>query len=479
MEPIQLTTLIGGGVLFVHLLGILNAAHAVMKVRSSQSAIAWSIGLITFPWISIPLYWSLGRTRFLGYPEAIRRAYAQYRAEVPRIICSLEPHLKPLPDALKSLETLTHALTEVPFTSNNGVTLLIDGEATFKAMLQAIHQAKDYILFQFYIIKDDGIGQEIMAALIDRAQQGVRVYVIYDEIGSHQLKRSTIQRLQHHGIEVTAFKSTKGFRNRFQFNFRNHRKIVVVDGRIAFVGGLNVGDEYLGRDRHFGYWRDTHLRIWGAAVQCLQLSFLKDWYWATSSVPDVTWTVSPEVNSPESVLVLPSGPADTFQTCTLFFNSVFNLATDRLWIASPYFVPDEPTLATLKMAALRGVDVRIILPAHPDHLVVYLCSFSYYTELQEAGVKVYRYRKGFMHQKVVLVDDLIAGVGTVNLDNRSFHLNFEVMAFVLDSHFIHQIEAMLLNDLENSNPVDLSEYSRRPLRFRLAVRVARLMAPLQ
>ncbi|RZM76655.1 cardiolipin synthase [Leptolyngbya iicbica] len=475
----QLTALISLLVLFVQLLGVLNAAHAVMNVRSSQSAIAWSIALITFPWVAMPLYWILGRTRFRGYPEAIRRASAEYQAKLPYIRQNLEPYIQPLPPSVKSLKRLISNLARVPFTSHNQAQLLVNGEATFAALLAAIETAQTYILFQFYIIKDDDIGRELMAALIAKAQQGVRVYLSYDEIGSHQLKRSTLQRLRQSGIEVTAFRSTRGIRNRFQLNFRNHRKIVVVDGRIGFVGGLNVGDEYLGRDRRFGYWRDTHLSLQGPAVQCLQISFLQDWYWATRTIPEVNWQVTPAPDAAESLLVLPSGPADPFQTCTLFFNSAFQLAQRRLWIASPYFVPDETTLATLKMAALRGVDVRIMLPAHPDHQIVYLCSFSYYKELKQAGIQIYRFRKGFMHQKVVLVDDLLAGVGTTNLDNRSFHLNFEVMAFALQGPLLAEVEAMLLNDFENSDQVDLGEYDRRSLGFRLAVRAARLMAPLQ
>ncbi|NEQ42403.1 MAG: cardiolipin synthase [Leptolyngbya sp. SIOISBB] len=475
----SLAPLISLIILFVQLLGCFNAAHAVMNVRSSQSAIAWSLALIAFPWIAIPLYWTLGRTRFKGYPEAIRQAYARYQARAPVVIENLKPYIQPLPADVKPLEDLVHTLSELPFTSNNRVTLLVDGEATFEAMLQAIHAAQDYILFQFYIVKDDAIGQAVMAALMAKAQQGVRVCFSYDEIGSHQLGRATLRQLQRSGINVTAFKSTKGVRNSFQLNFRNHRKILVVDGAVAFVGGLNVGDEYLGRDRRFGEWRDTHLRIQGPAVKGLQLSFQKDWYWAMGSTYPTNWQVPPDPEAAESVLILPSGPADDYQTCTLFFNSVFNLAQQRLWIASPYFVPDEATLATLKMAALRGVDVRIILPANPDHQIVYLCSFSYYTELKKAGIKLYRFRKGFMHQKIVLVDDLIAGVGTVNLDNRSFHLNFEVMAFVLKGQLLSQVETMLLTDLQNSDLVDLDEYPRRPLKFRLAVRAARLMAPLQ
>jgi cardiolipin synthase len=315
--------------------------------------------------------------------------------------------------------------------------------------------------------------------LIDQAQQGVRIYVMYDEIGSSKLTRTYLRRLRNQGIQVSPFNSTKGIRNRFQLNFRNHRKILVVDGQTGFIGGLNIGDEYLGKNPKYGPWRDTHMQLQGPAVNALQLSFLKDWYWAVRSVPKVYWQAEAEEPRGETALVLPTGPADELEFCSLFFNSLIPLAQTRLWIATPYFVPDEPTLSALKAAALRGVDVRILLPGRPDHLLVYLSAFSYYTELQATGIKLYRYHPGFMHQKVLLVDHQVAGVGTVNLDNRSFLLNFEIMAFLTQGAFLQHVEAMLDADLNSAKPVDLTEYSQRPFWFRLAVRVARLLAPLQ
>ncbi|MEO0769753.1 MAG: phospholipase D-like domain-containing protein, partial [Cyanobacteria bacterium J06649_4] len=232
-----------------------------------------------------------------------------------------------------------------------------------------------------------------------------------------------------------------------------------------------------GKNPKFGPWRDTHMQIEGPATKALQISFLKDWYWANRDFPPVTWESQP-VGS-ETILILPTGPSDRHQACTLFVDSAINLAQTRIWIASPYFVPDEPTLAALKMAVLRGVDVRIILPANPDHLIVYLCSFSYYTELQTAGIKLYRYRTGFMHQKVILIDEALAGVGTVNLDNRSFLLNFEIMAYVTRGEFVHQVEAMLERDLAESDLVDYSEYAKRSWPSKLVIQSARLVAPLQ
>lgn len=471
-------SLIGRVALGVHILGLVNAAHAVMNVRLSQSAIAWSLSLITFPWLAIPLYWVLGRRKFHGYADIYRQAYAEYSGSTGHSYQELSATYADPPNGLETLNALVRSLAEAPFIKGNQAELLINGEATYEAMLTAIQSAQDYILFQFYIINDDVAGRRFQQALIQKAQTGVRVYVLYDEIGSKKMTRAYLKKLKQQGVQISDFDSTKGFRNSFQLNFRNHRKILVVDGHTGFTGGLNIGKEYLGKDPRYGDWRDTHLQLQGPAVKVLQRSFLKDWYWAVRELPAVNWAVKPGAGS-ETALVLSTGPADELQVCTLFFNGLFSLAKSRLWIATPYFVPDEPTLAALKMAALRGVDVRILLPDNPDHLLVYLSSFSYYNELARTGIKLYRYGTGFMHQKVYLVDDVLAGVGTVNLDNRSFLLNFEDIAFLTKGDFLYQVEAMLQADIENSTPVNFLEYNQRSLGFRLAVQVARLMAPLQ
>lgn len=243
------------------------------------------------------------------------------------------------------------------------------------------------------------------------------------------------------------------------------------------MGGLNIGDEYLGENPRFGSWRDTHLKLRGAAVQCLQSVFLGDWYWVTKEIPQVCWQVQ-EAESNQTALILPTGPADKLHNCNLFWLSLIERSQTRIWIASPYFVPNTSILNALKLAALRGVDVRIILPNRPDHLTAYLCSFSYYTELQAVKIKLYRYRSGFMHQKVIPIDRDIARVGTVNLDNRSFFLNFEVMTFAIDSHFIHSIATMLQEDFNCSSLVDLDVYQKKPFWFKLATRVSRLLAPI-
>lgn len=481
IESRYLPHIVGAIVFIVHSTGILNAAHAVLNVRSSKGAVAWSISLITFPWLAIPLYWILGRNKFLGYNAVVREAYREHQELIREGLEEIQEFKIVPAERLTEFQSLASALSLIPFTSGNAVKLLIDGKQTFDAMLAAIASAKRYILLQSYIVEDDDTGRFFRDALIARAREGVCVCFLYDEIGSQKLPRHYIDALGKENVQVKAFGTTRGgWRNRFQINFRNHRKILVVDGEQAYVGGLNIGDEYLGRSKNprLCPWRDTHIQLSGPSVQCLQYCFLQDWYWATRELPDVSFAVKADLKTDAAVFVLPTGPADRQPACTLFYLDVISRAQKRLWIATPYFVPDDSILAALKLAALRGVNVRLLLPGHPDHISPYLCSFSYYDELALAGIDVFRYEPGFMHQKVVLIDEQLAGVGTVNLDNRSFLLNFEVMNFVAHPDFIAAVEQMLEADFERARAVDLSDYGKKPFWFKLAVRVTRLLTPV-
>ncbi|OUC11798.1 MAG: cardiolipin synthase [Alkalinema sp. CACIAM 70d] len=464
----------------VQVLGVLYAAHAVMSVRSSRGAIAWSLSLILLPWVAIPLYWIFGRRRFHGYAELLYSAYLQHRQHVEAAFRTIAHYRVTLDSVLEPVQHLAETLNPLPWTTDNTTELLIDGAQTYNAMLQAIAAAQDYILLQMYILQDDDIGNQFRQTLIAKAQAGVRIYILYDGIGSHGLSKQYVQSLQRSGIAIGVFKSTRGQGNRFQINFRNHRKILIADGKVAIVGGLNIGDEYLGKHPPLSPWRDTALQLQGPAVQCVQCVFLGDWYWATRKVPDVSWQSPPipTTTNPESVLIFPTGPADRLPACLLFFVHVINQAQSRLWIASPYFVPDEATLTALKLAALRGVDVRILLPDRPDHLLVYLCAFSYYNEMQSAGVKLYRYQAGFMHQKVILIDDRLGGIGSVNLDNRSFFLNFEMTVMIATAHGVQQIERMLVQDFQRAESVKLTTYNHRSWGFKLATRISRLLTPI-
>jgi cardiolipin synthase A/B len=464
-------------ILVAELAGILAAIHAVMHGRTSQGAIAWGISLVTLPWLALPLYAIFGRIKFKGY-VSLRHGRDE---QVLRIIeqCQWEAAEKELiaEEASDRISALTK-LTPFPVTRFNRSRLLVDGVRTFDAIFEGIAEAQQYILAQFYLVRDDELGGRLKSRLMEKARQGIAVYFLYDEIGSYQLSGSYLGELRGAGVMVSAFHTTRGKTNHFQLNFRNHRKIVIIDGQVAFVGGHNVGDEYLGRDPEIGPWRDTHVRVEGPVVKAIQFTFLQDWYWATASVLRLDWHPRAAERCDESQLLIASGPADPVDTCALMFTHLIHSARERIWIASPYFVPDSQLLGALKLAALRNVDVRILLPAKADNRTVHLASFAFFDQILPMGVKLYRYMQGFMHQKVFLVDDRLAGIGTSNLDNRSFRLNFELTLLNYETGFIREVEAMLRKDLSLSREVRIEEYTERPFFFRLAVRFSRLLSPV-
>jgi cardiolipin synthase len=365
----------------------------------------------------------------------------------------------------------------MPCLANNEVKLLVNGDETFSAIFAAISKAKQAVLVQFFIIHDDDLGKRLQALLLEKAAEGVSIHVLYDRIGSHALPASYSEKLRAGGVQIKAFATRSGWLNRFQINFRNHRKIVVVDGEIGFVGGHNVGDEYLGLKPPLAPWRDTHVAVVGPVVACLQESFAEDWFWATRELPPL---ILPESYPEDGVLcqLLASGPADPQETCSLFFVESIHAANERVWITTPYFIPDEAVFAALRLAVLRGVDVRILLPSRPDHKVVYAASSLFAFEAVRAGVKMFRYGPGFLHQKVVLVDDEITAIGSANMDNRSFRLNFEIMLLTVDKAFTSQVESMLLDDFAQSREIDVRDSKETHRLQKLGMRVARLISPI-
>jgi len=461
----------------VHGLGVLNAIHAALKVRTPQAAVGWALALVTFPYFSIPLYWIFGRTKFIGYRCAATAESGPLHSAAMEAAAALEPFATDS-DVADGLERWRKLVTTLPTTRGNHIELLVDGEATFDAIFAAMDAARDYLLVQFFIVRDDSLGMKFQERLIERARAGVKVYFLYDEVGCHSLSRKWLRALCDNGVRVEGFKTTRGWNNRFQLNFRNHRKLVIADGREALTGGLNVGNEYLGHSKRFGPWRDTHLRVRGPAVQAAQLAFVEDWHWATDEVPELCWTPT-AADADQRALVLATGPADAAERCSLAFIRAVNSARRRLWISSPYFVPDATVLTALQLAALRGVEVRVLLPSHADHLLPMLSSFSYYESLDSAGIELWRYQPGFLHQKALLVDDQVAAIGSINVDYRSFHLNFELVVMVTDQVFAGQADAMMTDDFARSSRVDLADYHERPWWFKTSVRLARLLSPVQ
>jgi len=467
------------GIPLCHLMGLFSAFHAVMNARTSQGSIAWAVSLLLMPYIAVPAYWVLGRSRFNGYVTARRSGNITVQEKLNEVRAQIAPFRVPESRMTPSADA-AERLADLPLLQGNQIQLLIDGDATFDSILAGVDAAKSYILFQFFIVKDDALGRRVKKHLIAKAKEGVKIYFLYDEVGSHDLPDAYKDELREAGIEVYDFHTRKGPKNRFQINFRNHRKVVVVDGKVSWIGGHNVGDEYLGKDPKFGHWRDTHIRIEGPATLPVQISFAEDWNWAAAkSIPELIWTPTPSPTGNQALLVVPSGPADKLETATLMFLHAINTAKKRLWIASPYFVPDDAILSALQLAGLRGVDVRILIPDTADHLLVYMAAFSYFDDASKTGVRFFRYTAGFLHQKVMLIDDATATVGTANFDNRSFRLNFEITGIVIDPVFVAEVEQMLEADFAHSREMTRADVDDRSFGFKLGSRLARLTSPIQ
>ncbi|AQA19734.1 cardiolipin synthase [Halioglobus japonicus] len=478
MDAAWVNTAIAVGVALFYVAALVSAIEAILQSRTPQGAIAWAISLLSFPFITVPLYLIFGRSRFAGYQEKRDRMERESLELIQRTSGNVQEFVLPV-TGRDPLYTSLFNLARMPATRGNQVDLLIDGNATFDDISRGLEQAQDYILFQFYIIRDDELGRRLGRILADKARAGVEVFLTYDEIGSRQFQRSRLcKQLHMSGVRVAPFNTTQGRRNRFQLNFRNHRKVVVVDGKQAWIGGHNVGIEYLGLSKRFGHWRDTHVRFQGPAVIGAEQAFATDWLWATGEDLEISWDFNSSAEGSSTVLVFPSDPASEYEEAGLMFHQAIVAAQHRIWIASPYFVPDRGIISALQLAALRGVDVRVLIPDEPDGPMVAMANWSFTRELLAAGVKIYRYQGGFMHQKVLLMDDQLAGVGTANFDNRSFRLNFEITVLVNDVFFARKVEDMLNTDLGRSREVSLDEFDNKPAWFTVAMATARLFAPV-
>jgi cardiolipin synthase len=446
----------------------------IVHSRTSQGSIAWILCLLILPFPMTLAYAIFGLKLFDDYA-----AVQTHSGRVLRKVRAAKVKILDQP-ATEEWPVLAN-VSQLPFLKGNDVDLLIDGEATFRSLFEGISRAKQALLIQFYIIHDDEIGREFADRLIERANAGVRIYLLYDDVGCFWLPRAYKDRLRAAGIRVHGF----NHRHRFlrflgptRIQYRNHRKIVVVDGKEAWIGGLNVGDEYMGRSRKFGPWRDTHVHLRGPAVLAADLSFREDWQWATGE--ELTGLpASTAVAGDQSVLVMPTGPADVLESCAIAFDDVIGQSRQRLWIVSPYFVPDTSMETALYAAAMRGVDVRILIPEKPDHLIVWLASIAHALRMITHGIAVYRYPEGFLHQKVILVDDRIAGVGTVNFDNRSFRINFEITMWFTHERMVDDVEKMLHKDFSDAVKVDPQKPGARPgFVLRFISEAARLFSPI-
>ncbi|SDH09097.1 cardiolipin synthase [Alloyangia pacifica] len=446
--------------------------RAITTARTPQGAAGWTVFLLAAPWFALPAYLFFGQHKLRGY-RITRRSSRAVRREMDAF-CADYPPAEADPTRYRAFERLA----AMPAVGGNSADLLVDGRATFDAVFEAMDRAQHYLLVQFYTIAEDGLGNEMAARMIAASERGVQVRLIFDGVGSYGLPAQYLKALRDAGVQVVDPANAPGPTSRFQINFRNHRKTVIIDGEEGYIGGHNVKDDYLGKNPTFGPWRDTHLRLRGPMVAQLQLVFAEDWHWATGETIGRGLNWRPESAEENlSGLVLPSGPADDMDTGALFFISAMAEARDRVWIASPYFVPDQDVLSALVGAALRGCDVKVLVPDAIDHYLPWLAAHAFFDEVRAAGVEVLRYEGGFVHQKVILVDDDLAAVGSANLDNRSFRLNFETMAVIFDRGFASRVSKMLEADFTSAYKMD-KPLSAHPLWVRTAAPFARLLAPI-
>lgn len=457
-----------------YVLGFICAAMAILRSRTPQGATAWVMSLLSFPFISVPLYILIGRNKFEGYNTKRRVLDYEVQKEFENLKTISTDYLS-RKDEIKIISRLVSPHNQPGFTRRNRIKLLINHDQAFPEMLQEMENARDYIIFQYYVVRGDTTGMRFFDVLIRKAKEGIKVTFMNDAIGV-MVPKHIMKEMVDAGVNVGTFnESTR--KGKLQINFRNHRKILVVDGRVAFLGGLNIGDEYAGLKEKYGSWRDTNVRIEGPSVIAAQLASAKDWYCIHEKVIEANWDIKPATEN-SNVMVLHSGPADNKHVCLLSHIALINSATKRLWIANPYYVPPESLMDAILLASMRGVDVRVLIPSYSDAKFVMLASRVYQKELLKHGVRVYRYTEGFLHQKVMLVDNEFAVVGSANFDCRSMFINFEVSVITTDEPFIEDCARMLQHDFQISEAVHLHEFIKAPLIERIVTRGANLLAPI-
>lgn len=370
------------------------------------------------------------------------------------------------------------------YTENNEVRIFTDGDDKFEALIMAMKNAKKSIHIQYYIISEGELFGEILDVLEKKAKQGVEVRVLYDSLGSRKIGTNNIKRMKQAGIKVGEF--FPAFLGIFQIrvNYRNHRKVVVIDNECAYVGGFNIGDEYIDKVKKFGHWRDTHFEIKGEAANELQLRFMLDWDYATKENLFHIHTQKylkhnfKKKHDKIGMQIVSSGPDSKRQEIRDNYLRLITKAKERIYIQTPYFIPDEAVLQSLKIAALSGIDVRLMIPCKPDHPFVYWITYSYAGDLLESGVKCYCYEGGFLHAKGMVVDGIVSCYGTANMDIRSFDLNFEVNAVIYSPEVSMELERIFLDDMTKCSEMTKYDYAKRGMMIRMKEQVSRLFTPL-
>lgn len=487
MGTIEIISMVAAILLILNV--VLAGCVVFFERRKPSSTWAWLLVLFFIPVIGFIMYMIFGRDSkrekvFAAKSKYDKDVYYKYIFHDKRSIKKIEEQKKIIEKRGRLLDSTY--LTDLAYlhinsgnwmTFNNRVQSFVDGNGKFKSLINDIRSAKHYIHMEYYIIRGDDLGKQIVHELALKAQQGVEVRLLYDGMGCNRLKKSFFKELRDAGGHIAAFLPPFVVR----LNYRNHRKLCIIDGKVGYIGGFNIGNEYLGLVKRYGAWRDTHIRLEGDSIDQLQIRFMMDWNFTTKNSPvplnDKYFPNRMQFDGVKMQIVS-SGPDTEWKNIRNGYFKMMNEAEDHIYVETPYFVPDDGILEALRVAALSGIDVRIIIPGRPDHLFVYWASMSYLGELLEAGVRCYQYEKGFIHSKAVFIDGIVASVGTANMDIRSFDLNFEVNAFIYDEGVVKSMEREFVRDLDGCIEITREWYQTRKWWFRLKESVARLISPM-
>ncbi|MDF2855901.1 MAG: ywnE [Neobacillus sp.] len=475
---------------FLSLILVLNIIMAIIVIfkerRDVGSSWAWLLVLFFIPILGFVLYLLLGqnlsRKRLFQWDDIKKTGFEEVlETQTTTLRANKFKFLNQVTSNNRDLIYMHLIKNQAILTEDNAVKIFTDGKEKFDQLFTDIKNAKEYIHIQYYIIKNDNLGKKLIEELTKKAKEGVKIRVLYDELGSRGLPKRLFKDFRAAGGLVEVFFPSKFRFINLRMNYRNHRKLVIIDGKIGYVGGFNVGDEYLGLNEKFGYWRDTHLRIQGMAVYALQIRFILDWNQA-SDVNDVYYVPNlfPENVSHGAVgiQIVTSGPDSELEQIKNGYIKMIMSAKKNIYIQTPYFIPDSSLLDTLRIACLSGIEVNIMIPNKPDHLFVYWATLSHIGDLLKVGANVYIYNNGFVHAKTLVVDEEVSSVGTANIDYRSFKLNFEVNAFLYDEGISKKLTKIFKEDMLVSKLLTFEEYQKRSLEVRLKESVSRLLSPI-
>lgn len=455
--------------------------HIFLRNKAPVSTLAWIWAVILFPYIGPLFYFVFGTERIEREKLRTRREMAASGVRMERYLTDFtRALLDELPAAERDAVQLLSSINELAVSSVESTRLLVGGDQFYSALCQRIDEAQAHVHVEFFIWRNDARGRELLDHLVAAARRGVEVRVLVDQMGSFGLRRSFFGPLCKAGGKFAWFRTAHPLRNRWTFHLRNHRKLQIIDSQIAFVGGMNMGREYAGEDPKIGPWRDIQIELTGGVAKRLQMAFADDWFFATEEkLLDKRYY--PQPHTPQRYLVqsMPDGPDSPDDPIQMSMVYMLNTAQHRVWLTAGYFVPKEPLLTALELAAARGVDVRLLISEKSDHPLLINVGRSYYEELLRFGVKIYEYEKGVNHAKVTLIDDKWLMVGSANFDIRSMRLNFELNVAIRELKRAAELEAVLANDFDlDSRPIVLEEFLKRPFSQRLTESLLRPLAPL-